>query len=489
MPDNPTRSPWRRFFVGISLASLSAVLLTLAFPPYELWPLIFVGLVPMIVAQHRIMTENTASLAYAIGVGGFFAGYFGTMFAHGAWYMRMLPLFIASIAGLVGSRDRSFHRRAGYRWLVPQGAVTWVGVEMIRGLVPVFGTWGFAAYALYGQYWFIQPVSIFGVYGLSLLIMLVNYTLGLCVLAVLDRLVPPGNRRRPVGLRVVRLWAGVAGIAFCGWTALSLVLGASSGSGQMVRVAAIQPAYRVQTSAGLEELSRLTREAARDGAELIVWNEGALPFDPQSEYKEELVALAAETGAHLVIGYSTRGDRGVRNESVILTPEGDFLGPYGKAHPVAWSGETSVTRGPYAAYDTSIGRLGMVICYDVDFTDTIRRVANDGARLIAAPSYDWPAVADKHYTHAVFRAVENRVAVVKADVGFDSAIVDPLGRVLSRAVSSESKQAVLVSDVQLSGGPSLYSSLGDWVGWLAIVAMLGFAALNYVTHAQRDPLQ
>ncbi|WP_258360433.1 carbon-nitrogen hydrolase family protein [Moorella sulfitireducens] len=127
----------------------------------------------------------------------------------------------------------------------------------------------------------------------------------------------------------------------------------------------------------------------------MVWNEGALPFEPRLEYTDGLRALAAETGAHLVIGYAVETENGYRNEAIILTPEGQFQGPFGKVHPVSWSGETSVTHGPCSAYDTSVGRLGMIICYDLDFTDTARKVARHGAQLIAVPSFDWPAIAGK----------------------------------------------------------------------------------------------
>lgn len=195
-----------------------------------------------------------------------------------------------------------------------------------------------------------------------------------------------------------------------------------------------------------------------------------------------------ETGAHLVIGYAVETAGGYRNEAVLLTPDGAFLGPFGKDHPVAWSGETSVTRGPYAAYETDLGRLGMMICYDLDFTDTARRVARAGAQLVAVPSFDWPAIADKHYTHLVFRAVENRVAAIKADVAFDSAVIGPDGRILARAVTPKGAQEVLVAEVPLGAGDAPAMWLGDGLGWLALAGMLAFLVLD-VTTARRARLQ
>ena len=464
-----------RIALGLMLAALSAALFTLAFPPYDLWPLVWVGLVPMVVAQHLVLPKRLSGLAAGVGIGGFFWGYFGGMFAGSVWYMRWLPLIIGIVATLIGSRDRAFHERTGYRWFVLQGAAVWVGIEMIRGFIPVMGTWGFAAYALYEQPWLIQPVSIFGIYGLSLLVLLVNYGLALGVMALFDRRIH----------RLARNW--LIGISFllAAWIGLSLTLTQyETRNTPHVRVAAIQPAFKIKSEAGLQKMYDLTRQAATQGAQLVVWHESALPFDPQAEHSDELRALVAKTGTHLVIGYAVKTEQGLRNEVTVLTPEGEFLGVYGKDHPVAFAGETSLTRGTYPVYETPLGRLGTIICYDLDFTDTARKVARNGAQLITVPSFDWPEVAAKHYSHIVFRAAENRVAMIKADVAFDSAIVDPYGRILERAVTPRPEQAILVADMPLGTADAPAIHLGDWVGWLCLVGMVILVALDVVT-AQR----
>ncbi|AFV12380.1 nitrilase/cyanide hydratase [Thermacetogenium phaeum DSM 12270] len=473
------RQFWVRSVIGLVLAALSAALFILAFPPYDLWLLIWVGLVPMLVAQHRILPRCLSGLATGVSVGGFFWGYFSNMFANSVWYMRWLPLMIGIVAALVGGRERAFHERTCYRWFVFQGAALWVGIEMIRGFVPVIGTWGFAAYALYEQPWLIQPVSVFGIYGLSLLILLTNYALAQVTLALFDRCWRLDSAFQPVALHHARSWLVGVGAALAAWIGLSMAL--LDAPAPDVRVAAVQPAIRIRSEEGLQWLYAQTRRAAAQGAKLIVWNEGALPFDPQVEHTEELRALAFETGTYLVIGYGIRTEQGLRNEVTVLAPEGEFLGVYGKDHPVAFAGETSLTRGSYPVYNTTLGRLGTIICYDLDFTDTARRVARNGVQLIAVPSFDWPAIAAKHYSHVVFRAVENRVAMVKADIAFDSAIIDPYGRIIKRAVKPVSEPATLVADVPLgtANAPAIF--LGDWVGWLCLAGMIFFIVLDLLT--------
>lgn len=228
-----------------------------------------------------------------------------------------------------------------------------------------------------------------------------------------------------------------------------------------------------------------SRQAAKQGAQLIVWPEEALPFDPQVEHTDELRALAAETGAHLAIGYNVMTEKGRRNEATVLAPDGDFLGVYGKEHPTSFRGEESITAGTFPAYDTSLGTLGTIICYDFAFTDSARDVAANGAQLIAAPSWDWPAIAAKNYAHPLFRAVENRVSIVKADCGYDSAIIDPYGRILDRAISREPTVAMLVADVPLGTGDALQTRLGDWVGWPSLAGLAFFIVLDAIT-ARRE---
>ena len=166
-------------------------------------------------------------------------------------------------------------------------------------------------------------------------------------------------------------------------------------------------------------------------------------------------------------------------------PRATFLGVYGKNHPVIFVNERSATKGMYPTYKTGLGEMGTIICYDLDFTDTARKVARNGATLIAVPSGDWPGIADKHYAHVVFRAVENRVAMIKADRSYDSAIIDPYGRIVRSVVSREGSQSTLVADVTVIQANPPQRYLGDWIGWLSLAGMVFFAILNPYTSLQR----
>jgi len=490
------REFWVRTIVGLVLAAASAVLLTLAFAPYNLWLLIWIGFIPGLLAQYRIMPRRIAWLATGVFVGGFVLGYLGPVFVDGIWYMKYLWLIIGVIAALANIGAIAFQERTHYRWFILQGAVIWVAIEMIRNFIPVAGTWGYLAYSLYQQPWLIQPVSIFGIFGLSLLILLVNYSLALGALALYDRFWPKDDRV-PVQFSLATRWLIGVSVVAVAWTGLSLVLFRTPDT-PTVRVAAIQLARPPSPSFSSPEEFRQflendwkrliddSREAAAQGAQLIVWPEEALPFDPQVNHTEELRALTADTGAYLVMGYNVMTEKGRRNEVTILTPDGEFLGVYGKEHPTYMRGEESITGGTFPTYDTSLGTLGTVICFDFAFTDSAREVVANGAQLIAAPSWDWPAIADKNYAHPLFRAVENRVSIVKADAAHDSAIIDPYGRIIDLVViAPQPGRATLVADVPLGTANAPQTRLGDWVGWIALAGLVFFIALDVIT-ARRE---
>jgi len=481
---------WIRIAAGLALAVASGALLFLAFPPYPLWPAIFVAAVPFLVAQHCVLPRRWSALAPAIAIGGWIGMYFSKIFGFGgggAWYMRALPLLIAVFVFFLERSTRPLHERTDYRWFVLQGVVGWIGFEMIRTFIPTMGTWAFVGYPLYAQLWFIQPLSVFGIFGLDVVIMLINFVLAQLALAAFDGRWhwDPVPALEP---RTVRSWLLAVGVLLVAWTGLSAGLSMTvPESPATVRVAAVQPDYpraahmdrETPQETRLATLSAQTRAAADRGAELVVWPELGLGFDPQVEYTEALRTLAAETGTTLVIGYGLDTEEGFRNEATVLTPEGEFLGIYGKAHPVVFGGEPyGINAGTFPVYDTELARLATIICYDLNFTDASRKLAAQGAQLIGVPSLDFPGIADLQYTQLVLRAVENRVAMVKADAAYDSAIIDPSGRIVAWVADPDGSRSVLVADVPLGRGNTLYSRLGDWVGWLALAGMVFFAVPN-----------
>ncbi|NLI69265.1 MAG: hypothetical protein GX364_00155 [Firmicutes bacterium] len=461
-----------RASAGLVLAAGGAVLVLLAFPPYRIWPLVFCGLVPILVSVHRVMPHRIAGLAMGLGVGGFFWGFFREGIDIGAWpaFLEYLPYIVGFIALLVGSRQRIFHSRTHYRWFVIEGAVTWVTFELARASLSPLGTSAFLANPLYEQYWLIQPVSIFSIYGMSFIIILVNLVLAQKIFALIDSRWEPPEEREAVSNVGSQLWLYVVILLFLLWVGYSMALFEELPSA--VRVAVIQPGYYqhhpevdgetmevtregVEFQEDLEQLLDITREAVESGARLVVWNEGVLPFNPQHKGMEMFQDFAREMDAFLVIGYHDSEEEA--DEAVILSSDGVFLGKTG---------------------ETLIGNLGTIAAREINFTEGVREMTREKTLLLAVPSNESPEMAVRHLPHYIFRAMENRIPILKADARHASVIVDPYGRIIRSSFSAEPRREILVSDIPVGTGDTPVVVWGDWFGWFCLAGMALFVVAD-----------
>jgi apolipoprotein N-acyltransferase len=485
-----------RIGIGVALGLLTTGMVILAFPPFNVWPLVIFCMVPMLIAQYRVLPLRWASLAKIVGIDLWVLWLIVLLFGINpdVWFLYLVPVAVAVLDYTTTKGTRLFQEQTRYRWFVLHGMADWVGFEMIRRWVPLVRSHGLIGHTLHTQPWLIQPVSIFGMYGLSLLVILLNYALAQGAIALGDR------RWRWDEVPVMegkasRRWLAIAGVVLAIWIGISLVTLATAPKDlPTVRVAAVQNGYLspgtwddVPQETRLQGLVEQTRIAAQQGAQLVVWPELGVGFDPQVEYTDELRALAAETNAYIVIGYGRSTETEHRNAAVVLTPAGEFLAISGKSHiPPGESADPD--GGVYPIYDTPLGKFGVIICHDANFTDSSRILANKGAQLIAIPTLEVyiPGFEKMFYIQTLFRAVENRVPTVKADVAYSSAIVDAYGRVLSKRSGAPDGEAfALVEDVSLGASNTLYSRLGDWTGWLSLAGMVFFMVYPEVLKRQR----
>ncbi len=237
----------------------------------------------------------------------------------------------------------------------------------------------------------------------------------------------------------------------------------------MSRVAAVQMASGPNIHANLLEAGRLIGRAAETGARLVVLPEnfalmGMTEWDKVEVREREgdgpiqsfLADQARRHGIWLVGGtVPLAADDGakVRMASLLFNDAGEQRARYDKVHlfdvQLTESGEKYVeseTIEPgsrVVVVDTPVGRLGMAVCYDLRFPELFRRMAGEGAEIIALPSAFTAVTGKAHWEVLVrARAIENLCYVVaSAQGGYhangrethgDSMIVDPWGVVADR---------------------------------------------------------
>jgi len=420
-----------------------------------------------------------------------------------ALYLALFPcLFAAAFAALrLPPAARPF-----------AAAALWVVTDHLRAFLLTGFPWATLGYAQHANEWLLPLSSFTGVYGLSFVTVLA----GLGVLEV--------ERAR-----------GSAGT----WAAPALALllhglGAAAPAppeGPTLRVAVLQgnidqgvkwsPEWADRTL-GIYE--RLTRAAAAEGAELVLWPETAVPgsVNRSEATRERLAALSEGTGATLVVGAVAVDEKppelrrpGGRPwlfyDSAFVFEGAAITGRYDKAHLVPFGeyvplrdqigrffqalargiAEDNVTpgEGPRALaiglppHDGG-GRavtVGVPICYELIFPDLVRRFVRDGAGLLLALTNDaWYGRTGAPYQFLAMTAVrsaENRVWTARAANTGVSAIIDARGRVRQQTEIFE--EGFLVADVPVLAPPAggtYYSRHGDhfaFACWIAGALALG----------------
>lgn len=166
----------------------------------------------------------------------------------------------------------------------------------------------------------------------------------------------------------------------------------------------------------------------------------------------KIQAAAKKLGVYVVWPSYRRGEkRGmVYNSAILINPDGEITGIYDKTHPAPWErrdGGGWVEVGSRAdVFETALGNIGMIICYDGDFPELSRLLAVKGAEIIVRASAFQRSYDIWYITNAA-RAYDNHVYVVASNlVGPDacgnycfghSMIVTPIAWRLAQARGTE----------------------------------------------------
>lgn len=498
-----------------ALALVSALLATLSLPSFDLGFLAWIALAPLLFALRQRGALAAAGLGwlfgYAFGAGSFFwitaipdmgAVRFALLAAVFSLYYLAFGVLYALASRSIGS------------WIVLGAPVLWVALEYLRGnLWFLAHPWNFLAHSQHQALPVLQIADLTGAFGVSFVLVMVNQ---------LASQLPD--------LRAAKRWrwraqslagaAALAGTLLYGWHQLA---GESQPAGRL-RVALVQANLAPWSGmSGREQMrhlaayGRLTRDAAKERPELIVWPSSSLP-GPISFWAIRLYVgdVAYRAGAPVLVG-GAGGDKFApardgylpySNSEFLVSPSGQIEGQYNKVRLTPFSEhvplqgrvrwprwmttlEKSFVPGEsYTLFRAGGGRFGAPICWENAFPDLFRRFVRDGANFMVSVTNEsvFGATAGARQTLAinVFRAVENRVAIARAATTGVSAFIDSRGRIVSRVRDARGEDlfvaGVLAWDVPLSQGKTFYTLHGDrfaqavsgaalllclWIAWRA----------------------
>ena len=428
-------------------------------------------------------TYGGLSTPVAFGVAGLLVAY--------------LSLFTGLFAVVMGALVRGIGRRA----LLLAPAV-WVSTELARTYVWDGFPWALVGSSQAPLLAVAQAASLVGVYGVSFLVVAGSVAAAYAVVGrgVGRSVVPAGVL---CGLIVVALWGRVR-----------LEANVLVREGVPVTVGVVQgnfpqdvkwEASEAQTI--VDRYLRMTDEAARRGASFILWPESAVPFYFKQNLARSAPIREAARRDHvtLLVGGDEieatppgGGGPEVRlyNSAFLIRPDGEVGATYRKMRLVPFGEYVPLKHLLFfaaplvqAVSDFSPGTVPVLlpvdghpvstaICYEVVYPELNRLFVRDGSELLTTITNDaWfgrSSAAYQHFEQASMRAIEEGRYLVRAANTGVSGVVDPYGRVLDRTRLFET--TLVVRDVRFLKSRTVYSVIGDAIGYLSVALTVGALA-------------
>jgi len=471
----------------------SGLLLSLSFHPLNLAVAAWFALIPLFLVMHRRPFRS----GFAAGV-GFFAPVLYWLNIVMITYGRMHPFFsVAAYLMLVCYLSLFFgtatwaacrlREKSGHSVLLTL-PVLWVALEFLRSFLLSGFPWGSLGYSQQSFLPIIQSADLFGVYGLSFLLILVNAVLAFSLRAVYDR--DYGALPRGALAVAVLLFAANLGYGFLRLStdldAREKTLRAVLVQGNIDQSVKWDPAYQRTT---IDTYLDLSLDAARQGpVDLIIWPESATPFyfQDESPLSRLVEAVPQRTRAYLLFGSPAyeRANRRYRylNSAFLLSDKSRVLGrsdkihlvPFGEYVPLApflpfidklVTGIGDFTPGTVSPLPLNGTRIGVLVCYEAIFPELAREWVRRGSDLLVNITNDaWfgRSPAPRQLLGMTrFRAIENRIWIARAANTGISAFIAPSGRIMEQSPIFET--LYLKGEVGLGANPALYTRIGDVV--------------------------
>jgi apolipoprotein N-acyltransferase len=520
-----------------AIAFAAGVASVLALAPFHAWPVLFATLPvlvwlidgagqadtaspgrPAIWYRHPVL--RAAASGWWFGFGYFIVGLYwiGEAFIVEAerflWALpfavTLLPaglaLFFALATGLTGAMPRTGLARVAVL------AIALSATEWLRGHILTGFPWNVLGYALTAPAPLMQSAGVVGIYGLTLVAVIVC---GAPLVVLSDRADASGERSRIMTAILIPLLPLLLAWAY-GQHRLS---GPVAAPVEGVRLRLVQPSipqrekwrpeYQRRNFGEHLALSRTRPDGTPDDLATIthiVWPEAAMPFQPlaspeaQRSIGEMLGPRSQLIAGALRVEGASPGDRSGRktfNSLIVFGQEGAPAAIYDKNHLVPFGeyvplrglldriGLEALTRlqGGFAAGPsprrpmriTGLPRVGALICYEAIFPGAIVQGVERPGLLVNVTNDGWfgNTIGPRQHLHqARVRAVEEGLPLVRAANNGISAIVDPFGRVLARL--DLDVRATIDSALPAELAPPPYARLGDaiWLTMVLLVVML-----------------
>lgn len=495
----------------IFLCLLSAALLILSFPNFNIWIFAWFGFLPFFFALQNISKIKAFLLSYFTGL----VFWFGIIYwlIHVTFLgMVVLVGYLAFYFAIFGLLLKIFLARES-KWAALFVPCLWCVLEYCRSQLFTGFPWALLGYSQFLNLAMIQIADSTGAWGVSFLVMITNvfiYSL------ITKTLVPSTKYRVPsteypvpkikseivvfIGLFIV-----VLGYGFFKLSAQPAPAGSSK-----VKISVVQgniPQYLKWEPRARGFIMRkyfsLSKSALDTRTDLIIWPEAALPvaLEEEPEYYRQALDFAAGEGKPLLFGAVTSREGNYYNSALLISGKGRLLQRYDKLHLVPFGEyiplrktirflESIVPIGDFTAgrqytlFNLAGLKFAVLICFEDLFPELSRRFSRSGADFLVNITNDaWFGETSSPYQHlaaSVFRAVEARRYLIRAANTGISGFIAPTGKIIS-LVRGKNAKPIFVPGYNTQtlsiakAKPTFYASYGDWFILVNLIYVIIYA--------------
>jgi apolipoprotein N-acyltransferase len=421
-PVNPSAAaPSLSLLKAVPLAFLTAVAFHVAFT-YPAWSWLVLAFLGGLFALRRLGTARRAfyaGLAVGLGIYGPQLAFFWRMFGPAAIALWLVAAFWLGAFVLL---MHHVQHRWGSRWAVVLVPVVWLGLEFFRSELYYLRFAWFTAGSVLPVGWSRPLLSLFGVYGCGAVLM----GIGAMVASVLE-----GPRRFQQRVFVGCLILGVAGCCLVAgiWLLFLARTRPDSGPRPNIHVAGLQLEFAGESEI-IEHLRHLAKEHPE--AELVVLSEYAFVWQVPDGVKE----WCRKNRRWLIAGgKEPLLKHDFYDTAYVISTNGEVVFQQGKMVPVQMF-KDGLPAPEQRVWDSPWGKVGICICYDLNYSRVVDGLIRQGARALIVPTMDVESWGLHEHELAArltpIRAAEHRVPVFRLASSGISQLVSYDGELLAQ---------------------------------------------------------
>ena len=483
---------------------MSSFLLIISFPKFDVEIVVWFSLVPIFLAVKDVSHRLYWFLFYLFGI----VSYIGVSF----WLnvlesftpidFLLLGIYLGFYFSLYGLMMSFISKRTQISSVFVAPPI-WVSMEYLRSHAGFLALpWGLLGHSQYLNLPIIQIASVTGVYGISFMIVMVNAALSEVMWNLKERNTVsaiPKNLYKHVPVVMAFLFIGVS--ILYGYVTLAKPPGKDK-----VTVTVIQgnipqgikwdPAYRKYT---IDKYARLTLDAhsSFEGkTSLIAWPESTIPGSLKSDmfFLQAIDNIVNKINTNLLIGSAQRPKMGSRefrrqnwfNSAFLFSPKGVIEEQYDKIHllpfgeylpyrdkfpwpeRIASKADYFIPGNKHTIFNLDGAKFSVLICWESLFPELARESVKEGAQFLVNMSNEaWfgeTAAPYQFLSMNVFRAVENRVYLIRSVNTGISCFIDASGEIIGAVRKGEKEifvEGYLTKEISLSREKTFYTVYGD----------------------------